>query len=561
MVAAAVSLVLRFRRARGDTRQQIKVMLASAVAVARCELEGGALWVRNVPGLESSVTLRLRLWPRVFQAHGEELATTVSFTLPLLSCPLTPVAGTLLRGAEEPGLVVRLDATCGQDVRRLRWRVNGARADIRRVVKSEEGVYVLLHTSGTAEEQVTITAARADVDRTIIASATGRTLPLPQPRVALELPGYGTVDFVPTNRAALVHVSGGSEPGRFVPLPVEGVYDVTSAGGANAIRGVASAGGFTALRFGYRLPSLPAELATTDLAIVTERVQRAVREASVPAPIAESAYGDQPLVEFLCAADAGADERVPPSRPYRIRYAMRDTCRIVIHVERLSPEQGDQEVVLQVSVRKPDGSERAGLRLEQRMVLRPGSDVRIIPLKGGLAQFDHVQVSVAHVADETRYVLSATNRSGLPAAQWMAIVEGGKLRLNATAAIPAGLYRVSAPSGQLTLNFGLLSRLTRLNQEGKESLLGLEVGVMGLGLVPQSSDIVFPPTLAIVGGLGLRVALGGGAAVGVQAWAAREFRGDVTRRDAGTSDNRVPASHWSFIFGPSITIGDVGVNL
>ena len=34
MLAAAVSLILRFRRATGDTRQQIKVMMASAVATA-----------------------------------------------------------------------------------------------------------------------------------------------------------------------------------------------------------------------------------------------------------------------------------------------------------------------------------------------------------------------------------------------------------------------------------------------------------------------------------------------------------------------------------------------
>jgi hypothetical protein len=40
-------------------------------------------------------------------------------------------------------------------------------------------------------------------------------------------------------------------------------------------------------------------------------------------------------------------------------------------------------------------------------------------------------------------------------------------------AIPAGLYRINQPNGQLTLNFGVLSRLTWLDRHGKEGLLGL----------------------------------------------------------------------------------------
>ena len=47
------------------------------------------------------------------------------------------------------------------------------------------------------------------------------------------------------------------------------------------------------------------------------------------------------------------------------------------------------------------------------------------------------------------------------------------------------------PSGQLTLNFGVLSRITTLNREGKEGLFGLELGVMGLGLAPQKSNVEF----------------------------------------------------------------------
>ncbi|MFP2898664.1 hypothetical protein [Corallococcus sp. 4LFB] len=212
---------------------------------------------------------------------------------------------------------------------------------------------------------------------------------------------------------------------------------------------------------------------------------------------------------------------------------------------------------------KPDGSVRSESSVDQRLFLRPKGEVRVIPVQGNLGQYDRILVQVAHVADESRYALSTVDRTGLPSAQWTAIVRGGMFRLYTMATIPAGLYRATQPSGQLAINFGVLSRLALLNNEGQERLLGIEMGLMGLGLVPQSGDIQFPPTLAAVLGLGLRVPIGPGAAVGAQAWIAREFRGDITRRTSGApnTDVVVPSSKWSFIFGPSISVGNVGFNL
>jgi hypothetical protein len=183
-------------------------------------------------------------------------------------------------------------------------------------------------------------------------------------------------------------------------------------------------------------------------------------------------------------------------------------------------------------------------------------------VQGLLGQYDRILVQVSHVADESRYALSTTeDRVGLPSAQWTAIIRGGLFRLYTTATIPAGLYRVTQPSGQLTLNFGVVSRLALLNNEGQERLFGIELGLMGLGLIPQAGDIQFPPTLAVVAGLGLRVPIGPGAAVGAQAWVAREFRDDITRRSPSGENTVVPSSRWSFIFGPSISVGNVGFNL
>ena len=534
--------------------------IASAdCAPARCETADGGIAIRDVTGLEAQINLRLRLAPRVVFARENALDTMVSVTLPILSCPLSVVEGTALREAAESSLVVRMDPSCSYEPQTLQWRVNGERVEVGQVVKVTDGIYTLLHTQGISGQQVTVTATNAPVGRTVVASTTARTLPLPYPRANLELPQHGPIDFIPTNRPALVQVAGGGELGRFVVRPLEGAYRVSFQDNLPRVLGDTTAGGFVALRFGYRVPSLPGELATTDLALVEERVQRAVREASVPTNVAH-------LIEFLCSDRDGVDTSIEPSRAFRIPYVSRNTCRVIIHRERLNPEEGVQEIVLRVTVTRPDGSARGESQLEQRMLLRPGGEERVLPIPGNLAQFDRILVQVSHVADESRYALSMTDRAGLPSAQWTAIVEGGFLRLYATGAVPAGLYRATNPSGQLTLNFGVLSRLVLLNNEGQERLVGIEVGLMGMGLIPQTNTIRFPPTLALVGGLGLRIPVGTGAAIGVQAWIAREFRADITRdlkagEDPATTDLRVPASNWSFIFGPSISIGNVGFNL
>ncbi|SEU34046.1 hypothetical protein [Stigmatella erecta] len=533
-----------------------EAVVSADCGIARCEVNDGSVAIRNVPGVDVSVTLRLRLAARVFFARGEALEQSVSATLPVLACPLTAVEGTVLRDVDDSALVLRLDPSCALEPRALVWTVNGERARVERVVKTAEGIYGVLRTRGTSNPQVTITATTSRLDGTVVASTTAETVPLPAPRAMLELKDAGTIDFIPTNRPAEVRVAGLGGAGRFVLRPLDGIYSVTVEGHTTLLQGDETAGGFVSLRFGYRVPSLPAELATTDLVSVHERIQRVVREASVPVDISS-------MVDFVCSDKHGQDQLLPPSRPHRIEYKMRNSCRVIVHRERLTPEQGNQEVVLRITVNKSNGSVRGESSLEQRMILRPRGEQRIIPISGSLDQYDRILIQVSHVADESRYALNTTDRPGLPSAQWTAIVEGGLLRLYTMATIPAGLFRATAPSGQLAINFGVLSRLAVLNSEGQERLVGIELGLMGLGLVPQSGDIQFPPTLAMVAGLGLRVPIGPGAAVGAQAWVAREFRGDITRRTNGdpATDRVVPSSKWSFIFGPSISIGNVGFNL
>jgi hypothetical protein len=532
---------------------------------ATCELADKGVTVRAVPDPSTQVTLHLHLAPRVVATKGDAFETVVTTAIPLLSCPMTVIAGTVVRDVDETSAVVRLDPRCGRDPNNLRWVGGGDQAEVKKVVKASDGIYVWLHLERVSSEHVTITASRPDLDNTIVASATAKPISLAQPHVALELVGHGKIDFVPTNRPARVIVSP-TEIGRLVPVPIDGAYSVNVDGGVTTIRAADSAEGFVSLRLGYRIPSLPGELAIADLAIITERVQRELREAAVPATIGASAYtpGEAALVELLCGDEDGNTHQVRPGQLYRIPWIARGSCRIVLHRERLSAADGSQEIQLDVDVSRADGTPRPEDKLSEHMVLRPGAGSRVVPIKGTLDEFDHIDVRVSHVIDESRYVVSNTapSKPGLLAAQWSAIVDGGRFRLYATATIPAGLYRVNHPSGQLTLNFGVLSRLTTLNRQGKEGLFGLEFGVMGLGLAPQSSNIQFPLTLAVVSGIGFRVPLGQGAAIGIQAWAAYEFRdGSIQMRNPDGSLTNVSAGPWSFIFGPSISFGNVGLNL
>jgi hypothetical protein len=542
--------------------QHPQAVAAVDCGAARCELADGAVVVRAVPGMATQVTLRLTLAPRTYLQRGEKLDTALTATLPLLHCPLTVASGLPLRDADETQLLVKMDQRCSRDTR-VRWTVGGEPAELVRATKAEEASYVLLRAGRIASGSVTVTAIRADAEGAIIGSVTSKTAAPPRPHAVVELPGYGRIDFIPTNRTAVLAVSDPGERASLVPLSIDGVYSVKNEKGRYLIRGDDRAGGLVSLRFAHRIEGLPAEFAGTNLAVLTEQIQRPVREASVPAPFGATPERADPLMEFVCADGSGNPRPIPPGTPVRIPFDARATCRVILHQERLRPEDGLQEIVLEIDVSRPQGAKRPEASVNERMVLRPGGEVRTFFLKGVTEQFDHVVIRASHVVDETRYVLSPNARQALPSVQWSATVEGGFARLYATVAIPAGLYRMNQPTGQLTLNFGVLSRLVHLDRHGKESLLGLELGLMGVGLIPQRSNTAdVPRTLAAVAGLGLRIDLGAGAAVGVHLWGAYEFRSEYTYlARPGDMTSATRARHWALIFGPSIAIGNAGTNL
>jgi hypothetical protein len=530
--------------------------------LARCDLADGAVIVRGVPGLATQLTVQIKLAPRVYLQRGDKLDTAVTATLPLLHCPLTVASGPPLRDADETQILVKMDARCSRDAR-VRWTVGAEPAEVVRAVKVNDAFYVLLRLGRIATGNVTITAAGQDSEGGVIGSVTSKTAAPPRPHAAVELPGYGRIDFVPTNRDAVLAVSDPGERASLVPLPIDGVYSVRDDKGRVLIRGDDRAGGLVSLRFAYRVDGLPPEFAGANVAVLTEQVQRPIREASVPASLGVTALRPLPIIEFVCQGAPGFARSISPGTAVRIAYEARDTCRVIVHQERVRPDEGPQEIVLEIEVTKADGTKRAEASVDERVVLRPGGEPRTFYLKSLTAQFDHIVIRASHVIDDTRYVLSTAARQTLPSIQWSATVEGGRFRLYATVAIPAGLYRMNEPTGQLTLNFGVLTRLTWLDSRGKEGLLGLELGLMGVGLIPQATSVAdVPRTLATVAGTGLRIELGAGAAVGVHLWGAYEFRNEysyLARPNDPTSSTRAP--RWALYFGPSISIGNAGTNL
>ena len=528
--------------------------------LARCEFTEGNLAVRYVPSQLEKVNINVRLAPRFFLSHGDKLESSTSASFTILRCPLTVVSGLPMRDADDPHILIRMADRCRSSAR-LRWTVGSAPAEVVREVRGPDGTFVLLRSSQIAGGSVTITAMRADTLAGVVGSVTTPTMPPPRPQSEIELPKYGPISFIPTNREAQWSVAAVAHA-RLVPLALPGAYAVRRDNDRTFVRGTRNGGGFVSLRYGYRRDDLPKGFEDVDLAILTETVTRPLREASVPVAISDPTEKHPPLAQFLCADEQGDTVPLDPGKPGRIALASRDTCRVVIYQDRLKPEDGQQEIVLEIEVTKASGGKRSEGSVNERMVLRPGGEPRVFFLKGIGEQFDQFTERLSHVLDETRYVLAPTGKQSPPSTQWSATVEGGRVRLFVSLSIPAGLYRMNEPAASMSLNFGVLGRITWLTQEGKEGLLGIETGVLGASLIPQqyNDNPPFPPTLVTLVGIGLRVKVGEGAAIGVHLWGAYEFRSEYHYTPSGETGART-ASHWSLLFGPSISIGNVGTNL
>ena len=538
-----------------------EAVAAADCGAANCELEGGAIVVRAVRNPGQTLAVRLRLAPHAFFARGDAVDPSPSFQVAVLPCAMTVASGDALRGVDDSNVVIKLDPRCAAEAPSLRFAVGTQPARVLKTVTDGGATFVLVRVGRIEGDELAVTALRGDAEGSVVGVARARTRAAPQPRASLELGSGGTIDFIPTNRNALVRFASAEDHARLVLLPLDGVYEVLAEPGATAVRGVKGAAGFVALRFAYRVETLPGALATADLAVLADPIELALKEANVPAPLgASAASAKDPLVELLCGDGGSGTVSLKPGTTTHIPYAARDTCRIVFHKERLSPEDGAQRLNLMIDVTRVDGEARPDAHVSQPIVLRPGGEPRYSYIQGIKGAFDRVTVRLSQDNDESHYVGTGEIRVDAPSAQWSIIAGQGHARIYATTAIPTGLYRVSdrSHSGILTLNFGAIGRLTWLDSDGHDGFLGLEAGVMAVGLANDvSAQNQSLTQVATVWGAGLSVpianrSLATETSINLHAWAEYEISRDIGQE---------PGNPFGFVFGPSISIGNIGANL
>jgi len=501
-----------------------------------------------------SVEARLRLAPHVVLMRKDNAETQITVRLPVMRCPMSIVSGPPVRGNDDAKLIVRLDGRCATDVAQLKFASQLGPARVQQTLREGDSGYAVLRLGRFEDDHITVSAIRGENDPVTVAVASAATRTAPSVRATLELPNYPNIGFIPNNRPAFVHVSPAGDKLRFAVLPVEGVYRVLEdvPGRPAQVRASEHAAGLTPLRFALRTTNLPAGLDRVDLAIVTI-------EANLPVPVEPTHDRPEPLVEVLCGGGTQALVRVPMGDTAHLSYDLRDTCRVVFHRERLPQEYGTQKLRFEVEVVRSDGSSRAEGRVSETITLRAGKTTRSAWISGVLDPFDRVVVRVFHVADEAHYIGASEIRTGAPAAQWSMVMGTGRVRLYGTTTIPTGLYRFTpkdAYSGVLSLNFGVISRLTWLDEEGREGILGAEAGMLVFGLANATNSAGNSLTqVAAVVGAGIAVPIANRArvtqaSINVHAWLEITIAGENAEK-----------SRYALVFGPSITIGNVGANL
>jgi hypothetical protein len=522
-------------------------------AAARCSLENGALAVQAPPASVTSLDVKFRLIAHVAYTRRGTADPQPVLRVAVVRCPMSIASGPILRGTDSARVVLRVGGACLADVGLLRFLAGARHVDVEQIEHEKDAAYPLLNIGNVDTPNVSITAVRGEGEGAVVAVARTETIPAPVVRTVIEIPGFPPIDFIPNNRRGIVHhprVKGAE----LVLLSVPDVYDAGEDKGASTVQGDINAAGAVTLQFGYRVPSLPPPLDKIDLAVLSDPLHRIVKEANIPAPIGVSASSAEPLVELICTDATGTIRRVQPGLVAHLSYADRDGCRLMIHRERLSPEYGTQKLSLEVEVDKLDGSPRGDSHVSQTIVMRSGNEPFVAWIKGVHAPYDRAIVRLFHVADEAHYLGALDIATGAPTVQWAVLFGGGHARLYATTAIPTGLYRFGSAnlSGLLSLSVAIISRLTWLDSEGHEGLLGLEAGILVFGI----TDSVTQQTLTQVGalgGLGLSIPIAG---AGSPVQASINLHGWFEERLTGSGPEA--ASERAFIFGPSISVGNIG---
>ena len=528
----------------------------------RCSVDGGQLVMLAPPASVAQVDVRFRLAPHVFFTRKNPPDAQPVLRVSILRCPMSVVSGPALRGLDSARTVVRVEGACMRDLAALRFLVGGRQADVTQTESVQDAAYAVLNLGIVDAPNVSITAVRGEGEGTVVAVARTETRSAPVVRTVIQIPAYPPIDFIPNNRRAIVHFPrvAGAE---LALLPIEDVYDASEDGGVTTVQGNVDAVGSVTLQFGYRVPSLPPPLDKVNLALLSDPLQRSVKEANVPAPFGLSALTAAPLVELVCNEGPEKQVRAMPGVTLHLPFESREGCRLVIHRDRLSPEYGTQRLSLEIEVNKLDGTARPDGHVTQTLILRAGEEPRVAWIKGVIAPYDRAVIRLSHIADEAHYLGASDIVSGAPMVQWSVLFGTGHVRLYATTAIPTGLYRFgnATGSGVLSLSLAVITRLTWLDSEGHEGLLGLETGIMAFGFTNSQAQAL--TEAGIIAGVGVSIPLAGAgsptqASINLHAWFEQRISEPTTPAASGPTPNLTPASARSVIVGPSISFGNIG---
>jgi hypothetical protein len=549
LVAPDVSIDLA-----GGTASRIPLLHPEAVTGAdcgavSCDVAGNAIIVGGLSSISSALAVRLRLAPRVVVRRGDGFDPAPVVSVAVLPCAMSIASGEAVRSVDATRVVVRVDARCAAEARDLRWFSSGRALELLETVQDAGTTYALLAVGRIEGDELVVTAVHGGAEGSTVGQARihTRAVPLPHSTLALD---DDNIDFVPTNRPALARWARTQGVGELVVIPVDGVYEVTVRQGGTLIQGEPGAGGVVALRFAWRVPTLPASLAGADLAVISDPVQRPLHEAAMAVPLT----GKSSMVDLFC----GPDPRplaIAPGTNAHVEFELRDACRLVFHRERLTRAEGAQRLQLDVEVTGVDGASRPEAHVSQPLILRVRDQPRVVWLKGISRPFDRATIRISR-GD----AVSDDGARDEPSVQWAVVFGTAHFRLYATTAVPTGLYRVSdgKHSGILSLNLAVIMRATWLDPDGREGVVGVEGGVLAEGLANDvDADGHSLTQVATVTGIGLSVpianrSLATETSINLHAW----FEYEISRQLGGE-----PGSPLGFVFGPSLSIGNIGTNL
>lgn len=521
---------------------------------ATCDVEDGALVVRSEHGDDDKLDVTFHLRPRTMvRVAGATPDANPTVTLPLQRCPFS-IVSTPIANLDVQRVVVKLGGACAKSPVDPELATGGG---VGTVIRSElvgADRYYLVAVGRVGAEGLRLTARRGTTVLGVAQKPARRTK---SSLARLMIDPIGQVDLVPTNRWARVVAPSGEIA--LVPVPVPAVYDVREHGGAFEVRAAEGATGAASLRLAYVDRALPPSFRNESLAEIEEPAVHPIGPANVPVTLFTE--NGPALVEVRCSDD-GTLRTLPPSSTTSLRYDDRDGCSLLVHRERLREEDGTQ--VLQISVRVVgvDGTERQDKRSDRRVVVRSAKTPLTMPLFGVDNRFDRLVVRAGVALDDPRYVHdlgSSSKDTVAPEVQWAIVMGRDRIRLYATASVPTGLFRIAdeGHSGILSLSLGGLLRLVPLSREGKEFPVGLEGGVMWLGIAGDTDpNAASRGAVAVVVGPGIGVPIANAStstqtSINLHCW----FEYEISRAVLGQSGRA-----WGIVFGPSISIGDVGAS-